>query len=101
MALVGTGSEELPQKVLVRWAAREAGGWQQRHQAAEGGDTWRGREEEPACPDDPLNLNAGVIQLFGKEVHGLHGVFARVRVDVRPPGGYFNCRRAGEYKKSI
>lgn len=55
----------------------------------------RAGEEELACPDDPLNLDAGVIQLFGKEVHGLQGVFARVGVDVRPPGRDFNCREAG------
>lgn len=57
-------------------------------------------EEELACPNDPLNFNTSVIQLFGKEVHALHGVFTSVRVDVRPPGWYFNCRKAGNAQRA-
>ena len=56
--------------------------------------------EELACPNDPLNFNTSIIQLFGKEVHGLHGVFASVWVDVRPPGWYFNCRKAGKAERT-
>lgn len=48
---------------------------------------------ELACPDNPLNFDAGIIQFLGKEVHSLHGVLTGVGVDVRPPGGYFNCRK--------
>lgn len=48
---------------------------------------------ELACPDNPLYFDAGIIQLLGKEVHSLHGVFAGVGVDVFSPGWYFNCRK--------
>lgn len=57
-------------------------------------------EEQLACPDDPLDFNTSVIQLFGKEVHGLHGVFTSVRVDVRPPGWDFNCREGGKAQRA-
>lgn len=42
------------------------------------------------CVHDPLDLDAGVVQLLGKGVHSLEQVFARLRVNVGPPCGDLN-----------
>lgn len=42
------------------------------------------------CVHDPLYLDAGVVQLLGKGVHGLQQVLARLWVNVGPPCGDLN-----------
>lgn len=39
---------------------------------------------------DPLDLDAGVVQLLGKGVHSLQQVLARLWVNVSPPCGDLN-----------
>lgn len=36
--------------------------------------------------NDPVDLDAGVVELFGEGVNSLQQVFTRLGVDVRPPG---------------
>lgn len=36
--------------------------------------------------NDPVDLDAGVVQLFGEGVNSLQQVFTRLWVDVGPPG---------------
>lgn len=46
---------------------------------------WSSQPELGTCVDDPLYLDALVVQLLGEGVDGLQQVFTRLRVDVGPP----------------
>lgn len=45
------------------------------------------------CTNNPLNLNAGRVQLLGELVHGPVGVLVGFRVDVGFGAWKFNCRK--------
>lgn len=42
------------------------------------------------CVNDALDLDTGVVKLFGESVNSLQQVFTCLRVDVRPPGRYLD-----------
>lgn len=43
--------------------------------------------------DYPLYLDAGDVQFFGKCVDSLEQIFTCFRVNVRPSGWDFNCKK--------
>lgn len=58
-------------------------------------------DQSHTCVHNPLYLDARVVQLLGKSVHGLQQILAGLRIDVGPPRWDLNCTHRQTYRVSL